>query len=156
MRVLITGMSGTGKSAVVSELRRRGFDAHDADDDGYTEPDANGVWHWRMREVARLLSGAGTDLVFFAGCSEEQAQFRWDLQVLLTVPEHVMVERLARRTSNAYGRSVEERQRALADLRGVEPLLRRSADVVIETMRPLEQVVDRVLRAAEELEVGAA
>jgi dephospho-CoA kinase len=33
-------MSATGKSTVVRELRRRGFAAYDADDDGCTEPGA--------------------------------------------------------------------------------------------------------------------
>ena len=30
-RVLITGMSGTGKSAVIQELASRGYPAHDLD-----------------------------------------------------------------------------------------------------------------------------
>jgi dephospho-CoA kinase len=32
MRVLLTRMSGTGKSTLVQELRRRGYSAYDADD----------------------------------------------------------------------------------------------------------------------------
>jgi len=36
MRVLITGMSGAGKSALVHELRRRGVRAFDADEDGFS------------------------------------------------------------------------------------------------------------------------
>ena len=42
MRVLITGMSGTGKSALVHELRRRGLRGFDADEDGFSEPRADG------------------------------------------------------------------------------------------------------------------
>jgi hypothetical protein len=38
VNVLITGMSGTGKSAVVGELRRGGYKAYDADDHGFSEP----------------------------------------------------------------------------------------------------------------------
>jgi len=36
-RVLVTGMSGTGKSSVVRELAARGFKAVDTDD-GWSEP----------------------------------------------------------------------------------------------------------------------
>lgn len=147
MRVLLTGMSGTGKSSVVGELRRRGFNAYDADDDGYSEPAADGVWRWRTREVAELLAGSDDDVMFFAGCSDEQAQFHWDLKVLLTAPEAVLLERLARRATNRFGKNADERDRVLADLRDFEPLLRRSADFVIETTEPLARVTDKVLLA---------
>jgi dephospho-CoA kinase len=41
VRILLTGMSGVGKSTLVAELRRRGHAAHDADD-GFSEPRADG------------------------------------------------------------------------------------------------------------------
>jgi len=148
MRVLLTGMSGTGKSSVVRELRRRGFCAYDADDDGYAEASSDGVWRWRAGEVSQLLEGAAGELLFFAGCSEEQARFQWDVTVLLTAPKAVILQRLASRTTNRFGKSAGVRERILADLGDVEPLLRRSADVVIETTEPLARVTDRVLKAA--------
>lgn len=138
-------MSGVGKSSLVRELRRRGYNAYDADDDGYTEPGADGAWRWRTRDVTELLASCADATLFFAGCSDEQAQFQWDLKVLLTAPEEVIVERLATRTTNRYGKGVAERRRVLADLRVVEPLLRSSADVVIDTTQPLARVVDEVL-----------
>ena len=52
MHVLITGMSGVGKSTLVGELRERGYAAYDADDDGFAEPRADGRWGWRAAEVA--------------------------------------------------------------------------------------------------------
>jgi len=148
MRVLLTGMSATGKSSVVRELRRRGFSAYDADDDGYTEPDRDGVWRWDADKVSRLLSRSADDPLFFAGCSEEQAQFDWDLRILLTAPEAVILERLRTRATNEFGKSAGERERVLKDVREVEPLLRRSADVVIETTEPLARVVDELVLAA--------
>jgi adenylate kinase family enzyme len=51
MRVLLTGMSGSGKSTLVQELRRRGYAAYDADDDGFSEPRADGRWGWRADAV---------------------------------------------------------------------------------------------------------
>jgi hypothetical protein len=38
-RVLVTGMSGTGKTTVLAELRRRGRLTVDTDDDGWVLPD---------------------------------------------------------------------------------------------------------------------
>lgn len=36
-RVLITGMSGTGKSTVIAELAARGYHVVDADEEGCSE-----------------------------------------------------------------------------------------------------------------------
>lgn len=145
MRVLVTGMSGTGKSTLVAELRRRGCLAYDADDDGFSEPRANGAWGWRIEPVRQLLTRHRDGPVFFAGCSEEQSQLDFDLRVLLTAPDDVMVERLTTRTTNGFGRTPEELAQVLRDLAEVEPLLRRTADLIIDTTRPVAEVADMVL-----------
>ncbi len=150
MRVLLTGMSGTGKSALVLELRRRGYAAHDADD-GFAEPRAGGRWGWRAELVAAVLARAPDGLLFFAGCSEEQAELPFDVRVLLTVPRSVLVERLRTRTGNPYGRNSRELAQVLADLEEVEPLLRRSADLVLTATAPTTELADALLRRLAEL-----
>lgn len=146
MRVLLTGMSGTGKSTLVQELRRRGYPAYDADDDGFSEPREDGRWGWRADAVEAVLAeGSEEELLFFAGCSEEQITMPFDYRVLLTVPKDEMLARLSARTSNAYGKTAEERGRVLADLAEIEPLLRRSADLVLRTAAPVAEVADRLL-----------
>jgi shikimate kinase len=145
VRVLLTGMSGTGKSTLVRELRARGHRALDADDDGFSEPRADGRWGWRVDRVADLLAREADGLLFFAGCSEEQATLPFDLRVLLTVPTPVLVARLRTRTGNRYGRDDAELAQVLGDLAEVEPLLRRSADVVLTTTVPPAELADRLL-----------
>jgi uridine kinase len=146
MRILLTGMSGSGKSTLVHELRRRGYSAYDADEDGFTEPRAEGRWAWRADAVGSLLAQIPDgDLLFFAGCSEEQIELPFEYRVLLTVPEDELVTRLSSRTSNSYGRTPSQRSQVLADLAHVEPLLRRSADLVLSTAPPVAEVADRLL-----------
>lgn len=145
MRVLVTGMSGTGKSAVVHELRRRGFTAYDADDDGFTAPAEDGTWHWLTDAVADVLAGADSQLLFFAGCSDEQSEFGWDVIVLLTAAEDLIVQRVTTRTSNSYGKQPAELARVLGDRRTIEPVLRRAADLVVDTANPLERVVEEIV-----------
>jgi dephospho-CoA kinase len=147
MRVLITGMSGVGKSALTLELRRRGHAAYDADDDGFTQPRPDGAWGWRVDPIRELLDGHDGELVFFAGCSEEQMQIRFDFTVLLTAPRAVMLERLQSRTSNSFGKTPDELDLVLAALQDVEPRLRNVADLIVETNAPVAEVADLVLQS---------
>jgi shikimate kinase len=152
MRVLLTGMSATGKSTLVHELRRRGYAAHDADDDGFSEPRADGRWGWRVDMVTSLLSQHTHGHLFFAGCSEEQMEVQFDYRVLLTVPRAVLIERLRTRTTNRYGRDGGELEQVRADLDEIEPLLRRSAHLVLTTTEPVQRVADRLLEAVAEFD----
>lgn len=146
MRVLLTGMSGTGKSTLVLELRRRGYLAFDADDDGFSVPAGDGRWSWRRDAIAALLdqTPAGEPL-FFAGCDEAQAELPFERRVLLTAPRAVLLERLRTRTSNPYGNAAAQRRQVLGDLAGIEPLLRRSAGLVLTTTTAPAALADELL-----------
>jgi len=151
MNVLITGMSATGKSTVLAELRRRGHRVVDTDDDGWSEdvplPDGSGVERlWREDAMRALHAQDGEGALFVSGCVSNQGRFsdRFDAVVLLSAPTEVLLDRLATRTTNPFGKTPAERDRILKDLARAEPLLRRSATVEISTDRPLAQVVDAV------------
>jgi dephospho-CoA kinase len=148
VRILLTGMSGTGKSTLVGELRRRGLTAYDADEDGFSEPRVDGRWGWHRARVAELLADPA-ELIFFAGCSEEQAELPFDVRVVLTAPAELISERLEARTGNAYGRSARERAQVFTDLAEIEPLLRRSADLVLETTVGPPALADALLAHLE-------
>jgi hypothetical protein len=68
-------MSGTGKSSVISELVALGFKAVDTDD-GWCEPLPDGRQRWREDAIAALLDTEDADVVFIAGCEENQVRFR--------------------------------------------------------------------------------
>jgi RNase adaptor protein for sRNA GlmZ degradation len=150
MHVLITGMSGVGKSSLVLELRDRGYAAYDADDDGFSEPRADGRWGWRAAQVADLLVEHRDRLLFFAGCSEEQADLPFDRRILLTAPEGVLVDRLRGRRDNSYGGDERELAQVLADRAQIEPLLRRTADLILSTTEPTTGVAAELLRWLDE------
>jgi shikimate kinase len=86
--------------------------------------------------------------IFISGCANNMVKFypQFDHIILLSAPATVIVERLAARTTNPYGKRPEEVTRVLALLQTVEPLLRRAASHEIDTGVPLERVVARVLQ----------
>lgn len=156
-KILVTGMSGTGKSALIEELVARGYKGVDLDDPGYSEyrvvPKQAGEaadrseWVWREEAVRELLVADDADVLFVAGCASNQWLFygQFDHIVLLSAPVPVMLERLATRTTNAYGKHPDEVTEVLANHETIEPLLRRVATVEIDSSAPLDQVVAGVL-----------
>jgi hypothetical protein len=100
--------------------------------------------------IDQLLDTEDAPVLFVAGCAENQVRFhpRFDLITLLSAPAEVLAERLASRTNNRFGKSADELDRVLDDLRAVEPVLRKAADHEIATTNPLSDVVTEVLRLA--------
>jgi dephospho-CoA kinase len=153
--VFVTGMSGTGKSAALGELARRGHLVVDTDYGAYAEDvqcsDAGDRQQlWREDRIEALLDEPREGVLFISGCVSNQAKFypRFDAVVLLAAPPNVILERVASRESNAFGKREAERNRILDDLANVEPLLRAGATAEIDTRAPLEEVADALERIA--------
>jgi dephospho-CoA kinase len=153
--VLVTGMSGTGKSAALAELARRGHRVVDTDYGDWCEEvpasDRDGTQQlWREDLIDALLAEHDDGLLFVSGCVPNQGTFypRFDAVVLLSAPAEVILERVAVRDTNDFGKSDVERDFILQDLAAVEPLLRTRATAEIDTRAPLDDVVDELERIA--------
>ena len=154
--VLVTGMSGVGKSTVLAELARQGYLTVDTDDDGWIEVVA-GEPLWRESLIAELLDRPREAPLIVQGTVANQGRFydRFDAVVLLSAPIDVVLQRIEQRTNNPFGKSLEERARILADTAEVEPLLRQAATHEVQTDRPLAEVVDIVAGIADTTTVAA-
>ena len=141
-RVLVTGMSGTGKSTLLSELARRGHETVDTDYDGWTLPDGT----WDEPRMAQLL--AVRREVVVSGTVANQGVFydRFDHVVLLSAPLGILLDRVAQRSNNPYGKTAEQRADIERYVAEVEPLLRRGATVEIDGRRPVGELVEMVER----------
>jgi len=139
-RVLVTGMSGTGKTTLLNELRRRGHLTVDTDYDGWELPD--GLWD--EPRMARLL--ASTRALVVSETAENQGRFRdrFDQVVLLSAPLDVLIERVRRRTNNPYGNDPEQQAEIAGYVDAVEPLLRRRAILELDGRLATPPLADRI------------
>jgi shikimate kinase len=141
-RVLITGMSGTGKTTVLHELSRRGYRTIDTDCDAWVLPDGT----WDEPRMSTLLASDSSLVV--SGTVENQGRFydRFAAVVLLSAPIEVLMERVSVRTNNPYGSSEADQSAIRQNILDVEPLLRNGATLELDGRRPVPELADEVER----------
>ena len=158
-RILLTGMSGTGKSTVILKLVSLGYKAVDLDNNEFShwiEIDADTTsltpapgkdWVWRTDRVQELLSTEDTNILIVSGCAENLGQFlpQFDQIILLSAPPQILVERLTARTNNAYGKQPYEIAQVLVLQQIIEPLLRKASSYEIDTSSGIDHVITKIL-----------
>jgi len=173
--VLVTGISGAGKSAVCEVLRERGHDAHDMDLDGNAAwahratgrhwptgvrpdtdaPDWFDQYQWRAvpEKIAALAARAEDHPVFLCGMTNNGDEV-WQLcsrVVFLTIDERTLRDRIASRTTNDFGKTATELDAILELHDFVEQQHRDAGATIVDATLPLDQVVDAVLAASLEV-----
>jgi shikimate kinase len=162
-RVLLTGISGVGKSTVTAALAAHGIRAVDADSAEFSEwrdltpelaaaagspVEADRDWVWQEDRIHALLASNPDHALIVSGCAANMGQFvpQFHHVVLLSAPADVIAKRLRTRTNNPYGKHPAELARVLDLKESVEPLLRRIATHQIDTSALLDDVVTAILR----------
>jgi thymidylate kinase len=152
---LIEGVSGTGKSSVCRELRRRGYAAVDGDNElAYPGDPQTGEkmevrsheHHiWDVEKVKALVSKKDDEATFFCGGSRNFHRFLdlFDEIFILDVDAETLSERLANRPDDDWGKSPSQRAFILRLHKTKEDI--PSSGVTIDTARQLEHVVDEIL-----------
>ena len=85
--------------------------------------------------MLRLLTAPRERSLVVCGCKTNQGTFYryFDAVVLLSAPLEVILERVAARSDNPYGKSAAERAEIAHYLQTVQPLLRRGATLDLDT-----------------------
>ena len=172
--IYVTGISGSGKSAVLRELRARGYLAYGVDEDEYGkwvnlrsgeeepfpyESDldihewyTDHLWTLDIGKITSLRERSDNDdsLVFLCGVAagDAEAWEYFDVVCALVVNEATIRERVEMRLDD-FGKSPEELSQILAWNIGFEAAYRGFGAVIIDAEQPLSAVVDGILLAAE-------
>lgn len=165
---LIEGVSGTGKTSVCQELRRRGYAAIHGDrelryqGESTTGKAAKDVDHesptvlspevrhahnfWDVEKVRGLAANQDDEATFFCGGSRNFEQFidLFDEVFILDVDAETLNRRLDNRTDDDWGKSKGERELILRLHATKEDI--PSNGIVIDATQPLVRVVGEILR----------
>jgi hypothetical protein len=154
---LVNGVSGTGKTAVGRELRRRGCLVVDADDDlAYfgdpvtlqpTNAESQANWLWDEQRTRSLLADSGPEDLFVCGGAINEDRF-WHLFAAvftLVTDDETLRHRLTSRPDEGLCKQPDYVAAQLL-LNRTEPALAKSRGaILIDATRPLADVVDAIL-----------
>lgn len=162
----ITGIAGSGKSAVCGELTARGFAAGDTDDFGYwrnaltkervDRPSIvdDPAWHdqnrWivpRRRVREALAQHACEDIVYMCGTSSNDKKLSklFDGVICLTLDPETLVRRILSRPNSDFGKSEEELSVIRRWHTELESKYQQRGAIMIDAELPLDEVVDRIV-----------
>jgi len=164
---LVEGVSGTGKTSVCQELRRRGFHAINGDTDLAYQGDpetgepTDGVpshWHhiWHVDKVRALVADQNERVTFFCGGSRNFSKFQdlFDSVFVLEIDLDTLNRRLDQRPEDEFGAQQPERD-LIARLHRTKEDTPKSA-ILIDATAPLAHVVDEIVRQAEAIDSNNA
>jgi hypothetical protein len=156
---LIEGVSGTGKTSVCKELRRRGYHAINGDTDlAYQgdpktgEPtDVTSHWHhiWSVDKVRALVADQHERFTFFCGGSRNFVEFveLFDGVFVLEIDLDTLNQRLDQRPDDEFGAEQSERDLIVRLHRTKEDT--PTNGILIDATAPLAHVVDEIIRRAK-------
>jgi broad-specificity NMP kinase len=166
MKIYITGVSGTGKSTISKELKKRGIVSFDIDS-------ISGLCHWRNKETgkrAQYKPGIGKvwinahgwvcDLerlknflkkhkenIVVVGITANQSDYLslFDKVFLLHCSEKTLADRLKNRKSNEFGKDIVERKQVLNWYKDFQEKTIKQGAMPIDTEGDILDVVDKII-----------
>jgi uridine kinase len=166
--IYITGPSGAGKSTVRNELVKRGYEAHDTDEDGMSAwydnqtresveflkaKDRPADWFEKhdfrlsVERVKELADRAKTKLIFLCGIPANDNEFReyYDKIICLVIDTDTMRHRVATRTTNDFGKSPDELALMLYWHGKMLERYKEWGATMLDASQPLDEVISNVI-----------
>ncbi len=167
--IYITGTPGSGKSTIQAELQKRGYEAHDIDDDGIgaafniqtgevaqvpsvgqRTPEWFATHEWKaVPEAVKALKEKSLEkTIFLCGTASNEANL-WsffDKVFYLNIDEQTLRSRLISRKDNDFGKNDHEVQLILQRYIGDTWKREKAGVTVIDASKSVDNVVSAIIR----------
>jgi dephospho-CoA kinase len=134
--IYITGISGSGKSTVRSELIRRGYEAYGTDEDGLAA-----FYH---HETGERID----HYIFLCGVAsnDEEVWGLFDKVIALTLDETTLRRRITERTNNDFGKVQHELDDILMWQKTAKEDYEKLGAIIVEATKSIKETVDLILK----------
>ncbi len=170
---LITGIAGSGKTAVVNMLREHRYSAYDIDDDGFAHwvnidtgesagnnvnadartPEFQKQYAWRMYgdKLRSLAKEAESKDIYLGGIVDGMEQYYplFSAMFYLDLPKDVLAHRLKTRTGNDYGKSDHEFASTMGWYGESQDLALEAGMTFINANQPLQNLMNDILKISK-------
>ncbi len=168
----VTGISGSGKSEVLEELKVRGYEAYGIDENGFADwvNKSNGgvealpqnrpnfdihrwfrehYWVLNSTKIARLMkrSSKSDNPIFLCGLAdgEDKVWHMFTKLFLLTIDNKTLEQRITQRIDNDFGKNPAEMHSIFEWLSKNEKRYQRLGAIPIDATQPVVNVVDEII-----------
>jgi broad-specificity NMP kinase len=166
-KIYITGITGTGKTTVYEELKKRGFHAislEETDDlccwvnkvtkenverEVELNRDFTSKHDWICdTEYLKKLLDKKADMVFVLGVASNQDEFLdiFDKVMVLQCKPETFLHRITHRTNNEFGKDKSLQETILGWYEKFEDKMLKKGAISINTDRPVNEVVEDVIK----------
>lgn len=153
---LVEGVSGTGKTSVCEELKRRGCRAIEGDEElafygnkDTMEPAEKSpqTWIWHRDKFNEAIKENSDKPIFICGGAMNQEDFKhhFDKVFTLIIDDETLRHRLANRTNNDFGKHPDELALQLEWNQGQRKYSNERGTIQIDATKSLIEVVDEIL-----------
>ncbi len=167
--ILITGISGAGKSTTSHKLRELGYTAYDMEDDfdglftmldkktgqpmiDHDNTDLQKVqnidWICDVNKLRRIIENEKSELTFYCGSASNIDEILplFNIVILLAVSSKVARQRLTTRQSNDFGRTKEIQDWLMSFQETWEQTMKDKGAIVIDADQELDVVASEIIK----------
>jgi dephospho-CoA kinase len=164
----ITGISGSGKSTITSELKRLGYEAYDIDDMASWYNEVTGefeldnwldsvnrtgefykTYSWKVprEKVEAITKSDAGKTIFLSGsvANENELVELFDKVFALAIDDDTLRHRLLTRTNNNYGKNPAELRQSLEWNNGITDKYKSSGYIIMDATRSVDSVVNEII-----------